>query len=292
MLDPTTANNIANITTIILSFAGLLLIWYWVFSSDARDSRSSRRLGHLGAPWLYFGAMVFFVILTSVFAQAAFGQYCRWFHREMPLDSTFAMMLTTGIMHIGLIGGAWYARRFMLILQTAPGAIPPPKNMPRPEPPIAPAKTIPAGIGVFCIITCVLTVISLLWQGLLARLGVPFESQDLVHMFRDEADPARRALFAFIAVAIVPVSEEMVFRGGLFGYLRTRLPRSIAFGLPALVFALAHTPFNIAAFPLLFALGIILSLAYERTGRIAVPMIAHGLLNFSTIASILLGVEV
>jgi membrane protease YdiL (CAAX protease family) len=35
---------------------------------------------------------------------------------------------------------------------------------------------------------------------------------------------------------------------------------------------------------------VIFSLAYERTGRIAVPIIAHGLFNLNTIILILAGV--
>lgn len=291
MLDPTTANNISNISTAILGAIGLLLLWRWQFSAAARDTRGIRRLGHLGAPWLYFGAMVFLVILTSIFAQAAFGQYCRWFYRDMPMETDYALMLTSGALHIGLIGGAFYARRFMLILQTTPVAVPAPRDMPRPGAPIALSKIAPAGLGVFCIITCVLTVLSLLWQGLLTRLGVPPEAQELVRIFRNETDPARLGVLIFIAIVLAPISEEMVFRGGLFGYLRTRLPRPVATALPALIFSLGHWPFNIGAFPLLFVLGIILSISYERTGRIAVPMIAHALLNLSTIAGILLGVE-
>jgi membrane protease YdiL (CAAX protease family) len=40
----------------------------------------------------------------------------------------------------------------------------------------------------------------------------------------------------------------------------------------------------------LVALGIIFSLAYERTGRIGTTIIAHGLFNLNTIILILCGV--
>ena len=41
---------------------------------------------------------------------------------------------------------------------------------------------------------------------------------------------------------------------------------------------------------LMAVLGIIFSLAYERTGRITVPIIAHGLFNLNTIVLILSGI--
>ena len=70
--------------------------------------------------------------------------------------------------------------------------------------------------------------------------------------------------------------------------MRTRLPRWAALVIPSCLFGALHG--NLASFAPLVALGIIFSLAYERTGRIATTMIAHGLFNLNTIALILCGV--
>jgi membrane protease YdiL (CAAX protease family) len=49
---------------------------------------------------------------------------------------------------------------------------------------------------------------------------------------------------------------------------------------------------NLVAFGPLFALGLVFAIAYERTGRIAVPIIAHGLFNLNTVVLLLAGIEV
>ena len=86
------------------------------------------------------------------------------------------------------------------------------------------------------------------------------------------------------------MTEEVIFRAGLFRYLRTRTSRGVAFGLPAGIFAIMHG--NLVAFGPLFALGLIFAVAYECTGRIAVPIIAHGLFNLNTVVLLLAGIEV
>jgi len=91
-----------------------------------------------------------------------------------------------------------------------------------------------------------------------------------------------------LAAIVAPITEELIFRAGLFRYLRTRIPRALALILPALLFALLHG--NLAAFTPLCALGVFFALAYERTGSIAVPMIAHALFNLHTIVRVMAGI--
>ena len=66
-------------------------------------------------------------------------------------------------------------------------------------------------------------------------------------------------------------------------------PRWVALLIPALLFGASHT--NLASFPQLVLLGVIFSIAYERTGNIAVPMFAHALFNLHSIAIVLTGVD-
>ena len=56
--------------------------------------------------------------------------------------------------------------------------------------------------------------------------------------------------------------------------------------LPSAVWASLH---GLTAFAPLLALGVVLSLAYERTGNLAVPMLAHALFNLNTILLLLAG---
>jgi membrane protease YdiL (CAAX protease family) len=81
-----------------------------------------------------------------------------------------------------------------------------------------------------------------------------------------------------IAVA-APVSEEVCFRGMVFGGLRTRLPLYAAALLSGLVFGLLHALTGLSAVPPLIAFGFILALLYEKTGSIVPGIILHMLNN-------------
>lgn len=132
-----------------------------------------------------------------------------------------------------------------------------------------------------------LTAVGLAWQQFLEWIGVTLEQQDLVEIFADEKSPTLLILMTLLAITVAPVTEELIFRGGIFRYMRTRTPRWVALIVPALLFGALHA--NLASFVPLVVLGIILALAYERTGSIVVPIVAHGLFNLHTIILILSG---
>jgi hypothetical protein len=91
-----------------------------------------------------------------------------------------------------------------------------------------------------------------------------------------------------LALVVAPVSEELVFRAGLFRFLRSRAPRWVAFAVSAGLFALLHGNW-VSSLPL-FVLGLLFAAAYERTGRVAVPMLAHAFFNLNTLLLVLSGV--
>jgi membrane protease YdiL (CAAX protease family) len=151
-----------------------------------------------------------------------------------------------------------------------------------------------SGFATFLVCVPLLAAVSKLWELLLDRLGVPAERQDLIRMFI-EADSLRSiATLTVLAIAVAPVAEELVFRAGIFRFMRTRTPRTLAVMLPALIFASLHvnpkTLDGFASFAPLLVLAIVFSLAYERTGHIGTTMVAHGLFNLNTIVLIYAGV--
>ena len=129
--------------------------------------------------------------------------------------------------------------------------------------------------------------VELAWQSTLKATGVPLVEQDTLGLFIHAA-PAMRATLLFFAVALAPVTEELVFRGVLFRYVRGRAPRWLALAGPALLFAALHQ--NLASLAGLFTLGLCFSLAYERTGDLRVPIVAHGLFNLHTALLVFAGV--
>jgi membrane protease YdiL (CAAX protease family) len=81
-----------------------------------------------------------------------------------------------------------------------------------------------------------------------------------------------------IAVA-APISEEVCFRGMLFGGLRERWPRIPAALLAGLIFGALHALTGLSAVPPLIFFGFVLCLLYERTGSIVPGIILHVLNN-------------
>ncbi len=76
-----------------------------------------------------------------------------------------------------------------------------------------------------------------------------------------------------------PVSEEVCFRGMLFGGLRERLPRLGAALLGGLIFGGLHALTGVTAVPPLIFFGFLLSLLYEKTGSIVPGILLHMLNN-------------
>lgn len=82
-----------------------------------------------------------------------------------------------------------------------------------------------------------------------------------------------------LIVIAAPISEEICFRGMLFGGLRERLPRVGAALISGLVFGALHAVNGIGVVPVLAAFGFILAVLYERTGSIVPGILLHMLNN-------------
>lgn len=275
------------ITTGLVCLAGALLLWHWELGPVARKTPQYSRVRPISASWFYFAAMCIFVIFAAFFVQILFAQCWQWFLPDAPMNTGYFQMLAQGVFNIGAIAAMLYARRFLLTIERLPRIAVIAHAQPKPAPPISPAKAVLAGIGVFCIARAAFVPVAFLWDLFLKFVRIDAPEQNLIGLFRDEPSVMRVVMMTLIAVVVVPIAEEMAFRGGLFGYIRTRTQRLIALIIPSFVFALVHG--NLRTFPLLFLFAVILSIAYERTGRLSVPIIAHALLNLSTIALILLG---
>jgi uncharacterized protein len=84
-----------------------------------------------------------------------------------------------------------------------------------------------------------------------------------------------------LIIGAAPLSEEIFFRGFMYGGLRRRLPWWAAALIAGLVFGLLHYtgPDSVGVVPQLAALGFILAWLYERTGSLWPPILMHGLNN-------------
>ncbi|HWT06690.1 MAG TPA: type II CAAX endopeptidase family protein [Xanthomonadales bacterium] len=78
-------------------------------------------------------------------------------------------------------------------------------------------------------------------------------------------------------VVIVPIVEEIVFRGLLFGALAGRLGVLASAVITALLFGAVHG--DLVLFPTLAAMGFVTALAYAATGNLWVAIALHALNN-------------
>lgn len=129
------------------------------------------------------------------------------------------------------------------------------------------------------------------WEFLLSflsELGLasPPEPQEMVAILSEAGIGWTTISLAVLAVFIAPVSEELMFRAGLYRFLKGRLSARFALIVSSLLFALMH--FNTLSFLPLLLIGMLLCRAYERSGNILVPIGFHALFNANNIALLVL----
>ncbi len=112
-------------------------------------------------------------------------------------------------------------------------------------------------------------------------VGPDTAPQPIVTFLLESQSWTSRLAVAAIAVLIAPVTEELIFRGCLYGMCRQFAGRIPALVFSAVVFAVIHG--HPASLPGLFLLSVALTLLYERTGSLWAPIALHALFNGITV---------
>lgn len=89
-----------------------------------------------------------------------------------------------------------------------------------------------------------------------------------------------------LIAVLAPISEEICFRGLLFGGFRSRFSFPVAAIGAGLVFGLLHYSTGWSTVPQLAVLGAAFALVYERTGSLWPPIIFHALNNAFVLATL------
>lgn len=89
------------------------------------------------------------------------------------------------------------------------------------------------------------------------------------------------ALIILTTVIIIPVVEELVFRGFIYKTLSIIINKYIAIVISSLIFALAHG--NISQGLYAFFVGIVFCFIYENLNNIIYTIFLHSVMNFSSI---------
>lgn len=128
---------------------------------------------------------------------------------------------------------------------------------------------------------------TLIWIAILSAAGKPPEVQDLIaKAVGAEASRAFLVALGVLGIVVAPVTEELLFRGALFGSLRARIGSRAAALLSSLLFAAVHG--SLTALVPLFVLALVLCWVYERSGSLVAPVAVHMLNNATSLLPLFL----
>ncbi len=83
--------------------------------------------------------------------------------------------------------------------------------------------------------------------------------------------------FKILTSLLVPITEELIFRGLIFKFIRQYRGFIFSAVISSLIFGVLH--FNIAIIPFVFLLGFVNSFMLEKTNSLFYPIIIHALVN-------------
>jgi uncharacterized protein len=135
-------------------------------------------------------------------------------------------------------------------------------------------------VGVPVGLVAQLVVIPLLYWPLSNWFPGTFDSDRVEQRATDLWDRAHGGWIAALIVVVAigaPIVEELVYRGVIQQSLEGRLDDKVALVLAAAFFAVIH--FQPIELPGLFIAGLAFGLCWQKSGRIACPMLAHMAFN-------------
>jgi membrane protease YdiL (CAAX protease family) len=271
--------------TLLFGGAGFLL-WLLV------NARQRQR-------WLGTNALTYWEVSIPEFLMAAMLVFAGGFMMQaavhalagpriagLPDQAGLELFLYGAGFHGGILGGCAVFPLLRRRLYAEYGSQPPP---PRSAPTLPWDRLLRYAIGTLLVALPVLTALSLGWTAGLRAAGLPDQPQDLIGVFIETRSSLVVAGMLLVACVLAPLSEELIFRAGLYRFIRQKLGRWPALLISGICFGILHG--NWAGFLPLAVLGMLLALVYEATGSIRVPVLAHSLFNLNTILIVLSGLH-
>jgi len=132
--------------------------------------------------------------------------------------------------------------------------------------------------------------VGLFWGGLLLGLkelglAAPVEPQIATQWITESESASYLILMAILVVVGAPISEELLFRGLLFRFLKEKTTARLALIISSLLFALLHA--NAYSFLPLFFIGLLLAKVYDDTRDLRTPIFFHLYFNLFSFLNLL-----
>ena len=150
-------------------------------------------------------------------------------------------------------------------------------------------KVIGFALGAIAPAFLIVVVVNLGAVELLRSVWPDISPQQVVKAFETSGSVPLRLLMGFAAVIAAPLTEELLFRGLLYGVCKRFTDSWFAALVTSLLFASVHL--HVGSFIPLFALALILVAVYEITGSLLVPIVMHALFNGLMLIAMLLGAK-
>lgn len=116
------------------------------------------------------------------------------------------------------------------------------------------------------------------WAGKrVPRLGLKPEPQQAVQSMETAVTWRSRLALGLVTILLVPLAEELLFRGILYPWIKQAGFRHLAWWGSAVLFAAMHA--NLPTFVPLVVLALILTMLYELTGNLLASITAHAVFN-------------
>ncbi|MBV9672568.1 MAG: CPBP family intramembrane metalloprotease [Verrucomicrobia bacterium] len=149
-------------------------------------------------------------------------------------------------------------------------------------------KILTWGLGLLIAALPLIAATSVLVSALM-KVSPENDTQEIVKIFEHLSDPIKRIPLIFLAVVVAPLAEEFVFRGYIYGVLKKYFGPIASLVFTSTLFAVIHL--HIPSLLPLFVLACVLTLSYELSGSLLVPMTMHALFNAITLVGVALGLK-
>src|SRR5436190_7831644 len=142
-----------------------------------------------------------------------------------------------------------------------------------------PLSALLMAMGVTSIILPVAWGLGILSTKLMGQFHVDAVPQQSVRMLQTGISLGPEIFLALLAIAIAPVTEELLFRGILYPFIKQQGYPKLAIWSTAVLFGALHL--NLMTFVPLTFLGLVLAWLYDATDNLVAPIFAHGLFNLA-----------
>lgn len=227
--------------------------------------------------WVNFGIFLCALIFTVVMAQNIGVALIFSDEEGLPVELTPSLAIAAILLlQLPMLGVFYGARRFFPGLYAG--------NLSDVRLPLHRAAAVAAPL--FIMLLPLVWIVGFFWSQLLILLEKlewieEVRPQELVELLAAGGHPIEMLVLMVLAVVLAPIAEEIIFRGCIYRFLKSKMTLLAAQIASGTIFALLHG--NLLSFVPLIAVGVLLARVYEKSGNLWVAIWFHAFFNAFTL---------